>query len=390
MNTTYYSQASIQITQQNEDWILAYIPYQKKEWISSIKKIIGRKWLPQKRCWQLPYVKASFYNLRDEIGLKNIQFKFKINPNIPDVYIPKEEALLKPRKPKSITLFDQISTPQQEVILQVSELMTLNRYSYQTIKSYRHALTQLFASYKYLKPDQVEAQHVKSYILDRIRKRNISISAQNQIINAYKIYAEKILNRPKEFLDIPRPKRGKRLPGVLSKREVIKVIQAPKNLKHKMILMLIYSAGLRVSEAVNILVQDVNTDRRVIHIKGGKGNKDRYVVLAEALLPLLNEYLEEYKPDRWLFEGQYAERYSIRSVQNFYSRALSSADIGKYATLHTLRHSYATHCLENGHNLKDIQQALGHRSLKTTQIYLHVRADTIDRMKSPLDQLMLT
>lgn len=390
MNSTLFSTPKIQATLHNKDWFDLQIPYHKKIWIRAVKNIIGRSWLPKDQRWRLPNVKATFYQLRDEIGLKNINFQFTIEANIPDVYLPQDGQLLTSKKQISTaTLFENITTPQQEAILQVSELMTLNRYRYRTIKTYRHALIHLFASFKYLHPEQVEPQHVKSYILDLIQRKHIGVTRQNQIINAYKFYAEKILKHPKAFIDIPRPRRSRRLPGVLSTSEVIKIIQATNNLKHKVILLLIYSAGLRLSESVNILLQDIQIERRAIHIKDSKGKKDRYVVLAETLLPYLRTYLKEYKPQRWLFEGQYGGRYSPRSVQNIFSRALTNADVNKYATLHTLRHSYATHCLENGHNLKDIQHALGHRSLKTTSIYLHISSDAMRRLKSPLDQLKL-
>ena len=171
--------------------------------------------------------------------------------------------------------------------------------------------------------------------------------------------------------------------------EVVQLLSVCKNLKHKLALLIIYSAGLRKSELLKLQLKDVHLDRRVLHIKGGKGKKDRYVTLAETVIPYLKKYKTQFTPKRWLFEGEYGGQYSGSSLQKVFTNALFHSKINAYATLHTLRHSYATHCIENGHNLKSVQEALGHSSLKTTEIYLHISSDALKRLKSPLDNLDL-
>jgi len=381
------SQSCMIIKQRNQEWIEAYVQYHQTEWIKTIKKIHGRMWQPEEKCWLLPYVKATFYQLRDEVKLSNIIFKFKIEAKIPDVYIERFDTKEKTKELALPLKFETLSTAHQNAIFDTVKFLTLSRYSYTTINAYRKYLVHLFYTYKYIQPSEIKPDHVSSYLFQKIKTHRISTSSQNQIINAYKIFAEKILKRPKEFIEIPRPRKARKLPGVLSANEVFRLISAPANLKHKLILLLAYSAGLRVSEVVNILRSSLQIDRRVIHVKGGKGRKDRYVVLAESVLPFLRKYLEEYSPERWLFEGRHGERYSPRSVQNIFAKALEKSKVNSHATMHTLRHSYATHCLENGHNLKSVQEALGHNSLKTTEVYLHLTSEALRRLKSPLDEM---
>ena len=179
------------------------------------------------------------------------------------------------------------------------------------------------------------------------------------------------------------------LPKILSTEEVVDLLDAVDNLKHKLALLLIYSSGLRRGELLNLLKKDINIKRRVIHIKSAKGKKDRYVVLAETVVPYLKTYLKQYRPVRWLFEGQNGGQYSATSLWKVFNAALEKSKVNPYATLHTLRHSYATHCVENGHNLKSVQEALGHASLKTTEVYLHISSEALKKLKSPLDNLEL-
>ena len=195
------------------------------------------------------------------------------------------------------------------------------------------------------------------------------------------------MKRPPEWVDIERPKKPKKLPNVLSTNEVIAIINSINNLNHKLCMLLIYSAGLRRSELLNLRRKDIHMERRTQHIKGGKGKKDRYVTLAETVIPYLEKYMKVYRPMRWLIEGQNGRKYSATFLQKIFVKALEQSKINSYATLHTLRHSYATHCIENGHNLKSVQEALVHALLKTTEIYLHILSDALKKLKSPLDNL---
>lgn len=195
----------------------------------------------------------------------------------------------------------------------------------------------------------------------------------------------------KKFIyEIKRPRKDKKLPVVLSKEEVAKIILSPDNIKHKAILMLVYSAGLRVGEVVKLKPEDIDSKRMLIHIKGAKGRKDRYTLLSEIALHTLKEYWKKNRPEKWLFSGFKDGRYiSTRTVQAIFDHAKEKASIKKTATVHSLRHSFATHLLEGGTDLRYIQELLGHASSKTTEIYTHVSSKALGKIKNPLDTLNL-
>jgi len=369
----------------NQHWLAVYVPYDKKIWMGAVKGIEGRKWDTENTCWQLPYVKASFYQLKKTTGLENVVFDFEIEKDIPSAFDgpARHRAATKPKTRR----FDQLDEKQKAAVQLTEQALLLKRYSHSTLKSYRSHLEGLFLYHIKKAPGQLGPKEVQQYLLHLIKFKGISESTQNQVINAYKAYAEKVLGRPKEWIDIPRPKKPVDLPNVLSENEVAKLINTPDNIKHNLILLLIYSAGLRLGEVVNIRVNDVSLDRRAIFIRRAKGKKDRYVTLAETVIPFLEEYKKEYCPAYWLFEGQYGGQYSKSSVQKIFRVALEKSKVNAYATVHTLRHSYATHCVENGYNLALIQEALGHQSLKTTQKYLHVSTKAMRQLISPLDIL---
>ena len=204
--------------------------------------------------------------------------------------------------------------------------------------------------------------------------------------HAIKFYYEKVLGQEKQLYDL-RTRRPEQLPDILSEEEVKRLISSVKNLKHRCILMLIYSAGLRLSESVNVRLDDILVARKQIFIKAGKGKKDRYVILSDKLFEVLTKYREVYKPTYWLFEGMNGGRYSPRSVQQIMRRAVAQSKVNPFATVHTLRHSFATHMLERGTDLRYIQHLLGHGSIKTTEVYLHVRKQAEEGLKSPLDEM---
>ena len=189
------------------------------------------------------------------------------------------------------------------------------------------------------------------------------------------------------FFDIPRPKKPLTLPKMLGKSEVKKILQVTKNQKHAMALQLCYGMGLRVSEVVNLRVEDIDSQRMVVHIISAKGKKDRYVPLPASVLPKLREYYIKYRPKDYLLEGQYGGRYSIGSVQQVFKKAMKKAGINKRIGVHGLRHSYATHLLEAGADMRFIQELLGHNSIKTTQVYTKVTPRSLSNIKSPIDSL---
>ena len=219
-------------------------------------------------------------------------------------------------------------------------------------------------------------------------KCGLSSSYQNQIVNSIKLYFKTCRDTKIEIDKIHRPKRAKALPNVLSKEEVKKILDAHSNLKHKAMLSMIYSCGLRRSELLNLKFSDIDSKRNIVLLKNAKGKKDRIAPLSPKILAMLRTYYKEYKPKNWLFEGQkQGEQYSEKSLQSVLKQALQKVGITKPVTLHWLRHSYATHLLESGTDLRYIQELLGHSSSKTTEIYTHVSTKNIQQIKSPFDDL---
>ena len=199
---------------------------------------------------------------------------------------------------------------------------------------------------------------------------------------------EQVLGKPREYYDIQRPKKSATLPNVLSGQEVKLLINAPSNIKHTAILYAIYSAGLRLNEVIKIRVEDIHSDDGYIFIKGAKGKKDRKTVLSKVLLDVLRKYYKKYRPAYWLFEGQDGGQYSSSSINKIFRRAVKQSNINPWATPHTLRHSFATHLLQQGTNLRYVQALLGHSSSKTTEIYTHVMNINNKTITSPLDHLV--
>lgn len=265
--------------------------------------------------------------------------------------------------------------------------MTSKRYSENTIKTYTDALKTFLKFNNQKSVESITNKDVIDYNNDYIRKYNYSASFQNQTVNAIKLFFKTVLNSQMETETIHRPKTGKQLPNVLSKEEVKRLLQASTNLKHKTMLTLTYSCGLRRSELLNLKLNDIDGDRKLVLIKSGKGNKDRVTPLSEKVLELLRVYYKAYKPKLYVFEGQHGGQYDERSLASVLKRTLVAAKINKPVSLHWLRHSYATHLLEGGTDLRYIQEILGHRRSETTEIYTHVSTKNIQNIKSPFDDL---
>ncbi|MDI6689559.1 MAG: tyrosine-type recombinase/integrase [Actinomycetota bacterium] len=229
---------------------------------------------------------------------------------------------------------------------------------------------------------------MKNYFLHLIENEKVSRSSLDLAHSAIRFLFVEVLNQKWFTKSIRRPRKERRLPGILSPEEVRKIFDAVKNIKHRCILLLTYSSGLRVSEVVRLKVSDIDSNRMLIRIRQGKGKKDRYSLLSEVALEELRNYYREYHPKKWLFPGaKEGSHLSERSVQHIFEQALNKAGIIKPATVHTLRHSFATHLLESGIDLRYIQELLGHSSPKTTQIYTRVSRKNLSRITSPLDAI---
>ncbi len=282
----------------------------------------------------------------------------------------------------------QLNEEGQLAVRAFQSWMRSRRYSENTIKTYTEALKS-FLVYHNEKPIiEITNDDVVRYNNDYILRNNLSASYQNQIVNAIKLYFKTIRDRKIELDKIHRPKRAKVLPNVLSKEEVKKILEAHSNLKHKMMLSLIYSCGLRCGELLSLQPSNIDSKRNIVLIKNAKGKKDRIAPLSPKILEMLREYYKLFKPKVYLFEGVVpGTSYDDRSLQQVLKQALLKANITKPATLHWLRHSYATHLLESGTDLRYIQELLGHSSSKTTEIYTHVSTKSLGMIKSPFDDL---
>ena len=266
------------------------------------------------------------------------------------------------------------------------DLLEIKRYSLHTARAY----VGLFAAFRKHFGDrpliEIGEPEIRRY-MHLIVKSGKSRSHQNQVINAIKFYYEQVLNMPQRFYDIDRPRQELKLPQVLSEEEVRRMIAVTSNVKHKAILVTLYSCGLRLSELLDLRLTNIHSDRNLVSIKGAKGRKDRNTILSATTLQLLRKYFKIYRPKDYLFEGQAGGRYASKSVAAIVTRAAKAAGIRRHASPHTLRHSFATHLLEQGTDLRFIQALLGHSSSKTTEIYAHVSTKTISQIKSPIDKL---
>ncbi|SMO66019.1 tyrosine-type recombinase/integrase [Solitalea koreensis] len=265
------------------------------------------------------------------------------------------------------------------------------RYSASTIKSYVALFEEFINHFPKHAIDSIDEKQIISFLRYLVTERKVSSSYQNQAINSIKFYYERVLGGQRKCYFIERPIKEKALPTVLSEEEVRQLISSITNLKHKAMIMLTYSAGLRISELIALRIIDIDSERKQIRIEQSKGKKDRYTLLSEKMLNVLRAYYLEYKPAHWLFEGfsesNQPKPYSVRSAQLVLKRAAKKAGIKKKISMHTLRHSFATHLLENGTDLRYIQSLLGHGSSKTTEIYTHITTKGFDQIKSPLDWL---
>jgi integrase/recombinase XerD len=332
----------------------------KKDWklINSVKSLKGVRFSNSKRCWYLPDVPGTKENI------------FKALEGIAEIELD-----------ASLTARDC-----NEAYYQALERQ---RYSAATVRNYVSQFQQFLTYHNNVLPEDLEDKHIADYMHYLIMQKKSSSATQNQAINAIKFYFEKVKGEQRKFFALERPLKEQRLPTVMSEEEVVLLLRACENLKHKAMLYLIYAAGLRRSELINLRIQDIDLQRTLINIRGGKGKKDRITLLSEKVKELLSKYFADYQPKKWVFEGAKGERYSATSLQKVFHQALRRSGIVKDVTLHTLRHSFATHLLENGTDIRYIQVLLGHGSSKTTEIYAHVTRKGFEKIRSPLDNLDL-
>lgn len=315
------------------------------------------KWSQTQKCWYL----LDFPSIRKQLNL----------------------SLIETGKNNILKMHD-INKPAFENFIRT---LKLKAYSINTINVYSNEFAQFLYILKSHHVDALNSEKIKSYFFYCVEVLHLSESHLNSRMNAIKFYFEQVLHKPKVFYDIPRPKKPALLPKILNEKEIIKLFKTIENEKHLLMLKLCYGMGLRVSEIVNLKIEHIDSSRMQVLIKSGKGKKDRYVHLPQSIIPELRRYYKEYQPKSYLFEGQYGGQYAIRSIQTIFKNALKKAKIKKNIGVHGLRHSYATHLLEYGTDITYIQKLLGHNSIKTTSLYMHVSKASFSKIKSPLDRL---
>jgi integrase/recombinase XerD len=367
---------TIEITKgliEGKERLLLRFPYDR-EIIESVKTIPGARWDPKEKCWHVSELAGPVE---------------KLNRKFEGALVFEEETGRQGEKEMG-SQGDRLKGDKGKVDLVPEEFiktLTLKNYSPRTIRTYRHMLGEFLYFYQKLDQLKITDEQIREYLLYLIEQRDVSISYQNQSINAIKFYYEQVLGRPVRTYYIQRPKRGRVLPNVLSEEEVQLILNNVDNLKHKCILSLAYSAGLRLGEVINLKPGDIDSKRNYVIVRQGKGMKDRYSLLSGKILELLRRYYKEYQPKEWLFEGQFGGPYSATSIHNILKAAVVKAGIKKRVTVHTLRHSFATHLLERGTDIRYIQSLLGHQSSRTTEIYTHITQKGLGKIKSPLDNL---
>ncbi|MBK5271288.1 MAG: tyrosine-type recombinase/integrase [Bacteroidia bacterium] len=268
--------------------------------------------------------------------------------------------------------------------------LILKSYSESTIRTYLQEMSHLLGMLKNIPADELQPEHLKRYLMYCHEVLLLKENTLHSRINALKFYYEQVLQQEKFFWEIPRPKKQFILPKVLGEDEVAKLFNALDNLKHKAMMFTAYSAGLRVSEIAALKLRDIDSGRMQIRIENAKGKKDRYVNLSPVLLDILRAYIRNYKPKpkKFLFESEQTfEAYPTRTIQRIFYIAREKARISKQVGIHSLRHSFATHMLEKGIDIRYIKDLLGHFSIKTTERYLHVKREQLVNIISPLDDL---
>jgi len=292
-------------------------------------------------------------------------------------------------KPASAkTSADKLTPEHKASIERYIKFLLSKRFAESTIRSYVHSIQLFLAFYKDRPMESLTNEDVIRFNNEYILAKRLSSSFQNQIVNAIKKFFLVVENRRMDIEDLHRPRREYKNPNIISKEEIKQILYAPRNLKHRAMLSLIYACGLRRSELLNLKPQHVDSKRNLLIIKQSKGRRDRVVPLSSKIIELLREYYKAYRPKVWLFEGQVAgKKYTATSLQNVLKQALKRSNVKRPVTLHWLRHSFATHLLEAGTDLRYIQEILGHKSSKTTEIYTHVSNKSIQNIKSPFDDL---
>ena len=363
--------ARIQISKDPSGRIIVSFPYDPLL-VEKVKTIDGRRWHPVEKHWSFPKLDGMVEKILKVFRDEDVQI----------------DSAMQAQHPMPVIARDRVLKQSPHNFEGLRRELVSRKYSYKIVKSYIY-YNKDFLTFAEKQPSKINDNDIKDYLLYLAEEKQSATSTLNQAINALKFYYGTMLKK-KFIYEVKRPRKDKKLPTVLSKEEVTKILSSVDNVKHKAILMLVYSAGLRVGEVVRLKTEDLDSNRMLIHIKGAKGRKDRYTLLSEKALQILKQYWRKYRPEKWLFGGAKEGRYlSARTADKIFRNACDKAKIKKDVSLHVLRHSFATHLLEGGTDLRYIQELLGHSHSKTTEIYTHVSMKSLGKIMSPLDTLEL-
>jgi len=366
-----------------------------------IRKLKEVKWSQTNKCWYMPLSSDSY-----DLIKKALNKVAEINSAELKQYLEKRKQIKATsaplsNKPVSTNFITKtiaaspawkLSKENLAALEKFVEQLKLKSYSLSTIRTYRNEFLQLLQLLKNKSVAALTPDDLRRYMVYAMEKERIKENTAHSRLNAWKFYFEQVLGKEKFFWEIPRPKKPMQLPNVLGEKEIARLFNAVLNLKHKAILFTAYSAGMRVGEVTSLRLSDIDSDRMQIRIEAAKGKKDRYVGLSPVLLDILRAYLKKSKPRpvKYLFESEMpGEAYSSRSAQKVFQRAKEKAGIRKEVSFHSLRHSFATHLLEKGIDIRFIKDILGHFNIKTTERYVHVKKEQLIRIPSPLDDLWL-
>ena len=396
------------IQQRNQYWIAITAPLLQN--INNLlRQLPAIKFSKTHKCWLVPLSRENYKTLYHQLmafaqldtgAMKKWFTENSAATNIkPVAELPVEKkkpinknhtiikAAAEPLKNNTEALLP--STLNSALLREMLQLLQLKSYSESTQRTYIGEMAQFLQHIKKQPAESFTVKRLKDYLQYCYATLKLTENTIHSRMNAMKFYYEQVLKRDKFFWEIPRPKKRTILPKVISEEKIIKALFGVENIKHKTILVTAYSAGLRVSEVVSLRVTDIDSDRMQIAIRGAKGKKDRMATLSLFALQLLREYVTLYKPKIYLFEGLDKDKhYSSRSAQTIFNNAIIGLNLPESISFHSLRHSYATHLLENGTDIKYIQDLLGHSDIKTTLRYTHVSIKALAKIESPLDKIM--
>ena len=373
----------------SESRVALRFPYDR-ELISVVKSFPDARWSKRMKCWHIADSKDVITLLLKAFNRKAYIDYSAMRTNLAErIILQREEEKKKGKKRRSSdNSLPELSEKGKADVTKYRRWMESNRYPESTVKTYTGMLTTFLRFISPKEASECTSDDLVKLVDEYILPNGLSYSYQNQMVSAVKKFYSKIYKSVIDPGEISRPRPQYRLPNVLSKDEVKKILDAPLNEKHRVMLSLIYACGLRRSELLGLMPADVDSDRKLLHIRQSKGFKDRVVPLSERVIEMVRSYKGRYRPTQYLFEGQFpGSRYSASSLEKVFRAACETAGIKKSITLHGLCHSYATHLLESGTDLRYIQELLGHKSSRTTEIYTHVTIQSIQKIRSPFDDL---